>query len=298
MIQTSSRDLYDPAPARGWLPWGALAPFLALAFVLAGQFGGLPLIARLVTLDARYEPIDAWGLLAYTLVPFALTALLVLAWVRFVERRPFASIGLRRESAGRRFALGHLIGMASIVALVVLLWLSGGLQRGGAANAWSAPASLTGIALLLFGFALQASVEELLFRGWLFSVLTRKFNVLTGVIVSSALFALLHFSRGEPWLVNVCDFAFGVFACAWVLRTRSVIGIMGWHAGWNWLLCVGFGLPLTGIDLGIPALLVDLQPAGPAWLSGGKEGPEGSVYCLVLASLASAWLLARRARAA
>ena len=41
-------------------------------------------------------------------------------------------------------------------------------------------------------------------------------------------------------------FLFALFTCAWVLRTRSVLGIMGWHAGWKWLLAVGFGLPVTG----------------------------------------------------
>ena len=98
--------------------------------------------------------------------------------------------------------------------------------------------------------------------------------------------------------MNVCDLAFGLFACAWVIRYRSILGVMGWHAGWNWLLAAGFGLPLTGLDVSAaPALLVDLEPKGPAWLTGGSEGPEGSVVCLAYFVLASAWLLFRRKRA-
>jgi hypothetical protein len=65
---------------------------------------------------------------------------------------------------------------------------------------------------------------------------------------------------------------------------------MGWHSGWNWLLAVGFGLPLTGLDVGIPALLVDLRVVGPAWLTGGEQGPEASVVCLGYFVLTSAWL--------
>lgn len=30
-----SEDLYPAEPARGWIPWGALAPFLLLAFVIS-----------------------------------------------------------------------------------------------------------------------------------------------------------------------------------------------------------------------------------------------------------------------
>ena len=286
-----SSDLYDARPVKGWLPWGALAPFLALAFVIASQLAGLPLIKPLVALDPLGNPLEAYALFAYTLVPFGLLGLIVLAWVHFVERRPFGSIGL--QARPKSFAWGHAVGMVSITGIVALLWLSGGLHRTGEATAWSSPAWLASIGLLLIGFAVQSSVEELLFRGWLLSVLAKKFNVLIGVIVSSLLFALLHFTRGEPWLVNVCDFAFGVFACAWALRYRSILGVMGWHAGWNWLLAVGFGLPLTGIDVGIPALLVDLQARGPQWLSGGAEGPEGSVFFLAACALAVTWLLLR-----
>jgi uncharacterized protein len=283
-----TRDLYDSTAARGWLPWGVLAPFLGLAFVIASQFGGLPLIAPFVTLSSLGNPMDANGLFAYTLVPFALLGATVLAWVRFVERRPFASIGLRGDSRTKKFAFGHTIGMLSILGVVALLWLLGGLHTTGRPTAWSSPASLVTIGLLLFGFGLQSTVEELLFRGWLFSLLTKKFNVLTGVIVSSVLFALLHFTRGEPWLVNLNDFVFGVFACVWAYRARGILGVMGWHAGWNWLLAVGFGLPLTGLDVGIPALLVDLEPNGPAWLTGGAEGPEGSIVTLVSLAIAIA----------
>ena len=286
-----STDLFDETPARGWIPWGLLAPFLALAFVIASQFAGIPLIEPFVALDPLGSPLDAQALFAYTLVPFGLLGLIVLAWVRFVERRPFASIGLRGDSMPRSFAWGHAVGMLSIAGIVGLLWMLGALHPTSESTAWSSPAWLGSIGLLLAGFAVQSSVEELLFRGWLLSVLAKKFDVVVGVIVSSLLFALLHFSRGEPWLVNVCDLAFGVFACAWALRYRSILGVMGWHAGWNWLMAVGFGLPLTGIDVGTPALLVDMKAEGPAWLTGGAEGPEGSVVCLAYCLLASAWLL-------
>ena len=38
----------------------------------------------------------------------------------------------------------------------------------------------------------------------------------------------------------------------------------------------------------MPALVVRLSPVGPAWLTGGGEGPEGSVICtaVLLAGIA------------
>jgi membrane protease YdiL (CAAX protease family) len=274
-----SEDLYSSEATRGWIPWGALAPFLALVFVIASALTGDELIANFVNLSPEGNPLDPAALVAFTLVPFGLLLVVLLAWVRFVERRPLSSIGIRGEHKVREFLHGHALGLAGLLGIVMVIWMAGGLALTAVAPAFSQPASLVPMVLLLFTFALQSSVEELLFRGWLMSVLAKKFNVPVAVVVSSALFSLLHFSPRAHWLVPVGTFLFGLFACAWVLRTRSVLGIMGWHAGWNWLLAIGFGLPLTGLDVGIPALLLDLQPVGQAWLTGGPQGPEASVVC-------------------
>jgi uncharacterized protein len=275
-----SQDLYPAEPARGWIPWGALAPFLLLVFVIATALAGDGLISTFVNMDERGNPLDPTALVVFTLVPFSFLLIVLLAWVRFVERRPVESIGIRGEHKMRDFLRGHGLGLAGISAIVAVIWMTGGVHLVAVAPVFSQPAFLVPIVLLLFTFALQASVEEILFRGWLLSVLSRKFNVPIAVLVSSAVFSLLHFGPGQHWLVTLGTFLFGLFACAWVLRTRNVLGIMGWHAGWNWLLAVGFGLPVTGLDVGIPALLVDLQAVGPFWLTGGAQGPEASVVCL------------------
>jgi membrane protease YdiL (CAAX protease family) len=294
MTLLRSRDLYSGDAAKGWMPWGALAPFLALAFLIATQLTGTELVRPLARLDAFGNPLDANALVAFALVPFGLLMLILLAWVRFVERRPLASVGLRHEHPVRSFLRGHAIGMSSIAAIVAVIWLAGGYTASHETTGWSSPSALLSIFLLLAALALQSSAEELLFRGWLLSVLTRKFNVVVAVMVSSLLFSFLHFSRGQHWLATLGTLLFGVFACAWALRSRSILGVMGWHSGWNWLLASGFGLPLTGLDLGIPPLLVGLQASGPDWLTGGAQGPEASAVCLVYFTLSAGWLFLSR----
>ena len=42
-----------------------------------------------------------------------------------------------------------------------------------------------------------------MFRGWLLSAIARKFNVTLAVILSSAVFCLLHYGPGQPWLVTL-----------------------------------------------------------------------------------------------
>lgn len=281
-----SQEIYSVETAAGWLPWGILAPVLGLMFLIASELASDPLLKRLVRLDANGLPVDMAGLAVFLLIPSGLLLMIVLLWIRLVERRSLAAIGLTGTDKFRRFLRAHVVGMLSILGIVGAIWLAGGLGRASAeassflGSAWTSPGALLSIVVLFACFALQASTEEVFFRGWLLSLLAKKFNPLLAVVVSSALFALVHLSRGQHWLITLSNALFGVFCCVWVLRSRSLLGVMGWHAGWNWLLAVGFGLPVTGIDVGIPALLVALKPVGADWLSGGAEGPEGSVVCV------------------
>lgn len=285
---------FSNLPAQGWLPWGAFAPVLAILFVLLPALATLAPMEAMGLVDARGDPVGTRGLIAFLLPAFALTGLLVLGWVRFVERRPVATIGLTQMGGIGIFLRGLVIGAVTIFIVVAAGWAAGGHEAAGPAPAFASPAALGGIALLLLAFAVQASVEEILFRGWLLSVVARKFNVPAAVVLSSALFAFLHFSPGQPLLVTLNVALFALFACSWALRAGNVWGVMGWHAGWNWLLATGFELPVTGLDAHLPALVVTLVPAGPDVLTGGAQGPEGSLFCTCFFLIGIAFLALRR----
>jgi membrane protease YdiL (CAAX protease family) len=176
-------------------------------------------------------------------------------------------------------------------AIVTSIALSGGYRVADLAPAFASPAALGWIALLLAGFTVQASIEEFVFRGWLFSTIMRRWNITAAFILSSAAFTFLHFSPRTSLLMLAMTFIFAIFACAWVRRSNSIWGVMGWHTGWNWFGGTGFDVPITGLESGLPALVVKLVPVGPAWLNGAGEGPEGSVFALALLTVASLSLM-------
>ena len=101
-----------------------------------------------------------------------------------------------------------------------------------------------------------------MFRGWMLSGIARKLNVPIAVLLTSLLFGLLHHSPNNP-MAFVGTFMFSVFTCCWVLRVGHVWGVMGWHAGWNWLLCTGFELPLSGTNPIAPALITQAERSRP-----------------------------------
>lgn len=82
--------------------------------------------------------------------------------------------------------------------------------------------SLLHIGLLLLSFMFQASVEEVIFRGWMLSAVARKTNVAVAVLLVSLVFCFLHFSPHQPPLVILSTFLFSLLACAWTLRTGSI----------------------------------------------------------------------------
>ena len=153
-----------------------------------------------------------------------------------------------------------------------------------------APKLLGAALLLLVGFAVQSSVEEIVFRGWMLSGIARKLNVPIAVLLTSLLFGLLHHSPDNP-LAFAGTFVFSVFTCCWVLRVGHVWGVMGWHAGWNWLLATGFELPLSGTRPIGPPLITQLVDHGPKLLTGGAYGPEASALTLAALAVVSALLV-------
>jgi uncharacterized protein len=291
------RSIYDMEPARGWIPWGLFAPVLCFIFILATTLGVSFALRDFGLFDAALEPVGLNGLLAMLVIDFGAGGLLVILWVVLVEQRSLSTIGLK-PAAASSFLSGYVIGGATIAGVVGAIWVWGAYEAGAALKAFAAEGALARIGLLALGFIVQASVEEIMFRGWLLSAITRKLGLVVAVLLSSMLFSALHYGPGQLPLVTANTFVFALFACAWAIRTQNIWGVMGWHAGWNWLLAVGFELPVTGIDVHMPALIVALHPQGIGDVTGGAQGPEGSIFCTIFFVAAAIGLFASTGRRA
>ena len=288
--------LYSPEPAQGWLPWGALAPFVCILIVALPAIAAWKIEKYFGLVGATGDPLGFAGLCSLLFIDFSVTLALLLAWVCFVERRSLATIGLVAERPWRTFFSGQGVGIATSSLVVAAIWACGGYAAGGSFPALASPVAMLQIGILFLGFAVQSSVEEILFRGWLLSAVARKLNLTLGVVLTSLVFMLLHYSPHQHWSLMLGTFLFSLFACAWALSSGNIWGVMGWHAAWNWWIAVGFELPITGIETHLPALLVQLTPSGPEVLHGGAEGPEGSFLCTLFFAAASALLLWKRHR--
>lgn len=293
------KTIYSTSPARGWLPWALLAPVLCIVFAIITEFPSTLFLERFGFQDAQGDYVGTQGLMALLLVAFITWMLAVAAWIAFVERRNAGTIGLTKAGAVPGFYGGLVAGVVMVAALVACIWLVGGYEPGALFPAAQSPGALIAIAGLFVCFIVQASIEEIIFRGWLTSVITRRTNLIYGVLISSLTFTLVHFSPDTSWLIMGNTLLFALFASVWAISSNNIWGAMGWHSGWNWILATGFDVPVTGLDAGVPALTVSLTPVGTTLLTGGAEGPEGSIFCtilLVCGIIFFAWRIARKRR--
>jgi len=289
-------ELYAPRLARYRRTWSVAAVVLAAVFMVGG-----PLIAMTIAKVAGLSSHMGWPSELYQLVVFfGLTSALLIAWVVLFERRPLATIGLNGDGL-KRFLRGYAIGLGFLLAVIGVIWLAGGyrIEGGGAFASAAVPAALLPIGALLLGFIVQGSTEELLFRGWLMQLIASRHGLVIALIVNAVLFGLAHAGNTEPTkelalgVVNII--LFGTFIGLYAAREGSVWGVCGWHAAWNWLLGLGFGLEVSGHVLDVTPLVVDLTATdgAPWWLTGASFGPEASVVVTAVLLLASIWTVLR-----
>ncbi len=211
--------------------------------------------------------------------------LLLWLWVRWVEKRPFVSLGVVAGGATVKFGRGMLVGGGLFSLAVGIPWAMGFFRLDGL------PLLRIGAVLVLLGWLVQGSAEELVFRGWVLPVLSARYGVWVGVPVSAAMFAAMHGLNPHMNVLAVLNlFLFGVFAAVYTLQEERVWGVFGIHAMWNWVQGNVFGLPVSGAPAVGGSLLL-LRETGPDWLTGGLFGPEGGVAVLVVLGVALAGLI-------
>lgn len=195
-----------------------VAPALGGAWMLCGVFD-IPMVAMQVVL------LPAASLLAYW------------AFVRFAEhRRPFELAGGWRALA--QLALGGLLAFAQ-PAILVALWYGLGVARLTGLYGWHT------FGLTLDAFLLLASVavfEELVFRGLILRYLELALGSWPAIVLSAALFALVHLlNTGMTPLALAAIAIFGLASGAAYVLTRRLWLSIGLHAGHNLALAAFFG---------------------------------------------------------
>jgi len=201
--------------------------------------------------------------------------------VRLIERRSATELGIHGAFSG--VVGGAVVGACLFLAVYATLLFKGFAHITGL--------SITSGVETALAISIASAVgEEIVFRGIFFRVFEEGFGTLAAIVVSSALFGLLHaMNHGATlWSSSAIALEAGALLGAAYAASRTLWLPIGLHFGWNFTEGGIFGAAVSGNTFhGLVANTV----AGPAFWTGGEFGPEASIVTVAICPAVAAVLL-------
>jgi len=261
--------------------WGKIA--LSFVMVMIVMTIGI-MIMTIVTLSTGASAEEAAASIGDSNIVKYLQCILFIAGAytmyAIFERKKGWTIGLKQQHGLPNLIYGALAGIILVTLSALAIRLFGGVSWESAA--WDKELTLS----LVEGFLLFSAVaisEEIYSRGYIQGLLRFHYGTTAAIIISSLLFALLHgmnqgvFSTPIPF-INL------ILAGVIMALARELTGGLWWpiglHLTWNFFQGYIYGFNVSGVVL--PHSVLRTADNGPAWLSGGTFGIEGSLFSVIL----------------
>jgi len=187
-----------------------------------------------------------------------------------------------RSGFAREMGLGLSVGWAIAVVCVLPLTVVGGIAMRFATGRYAWGWLLADVAF----FAAMALGEEVAFRGYGFQRMAQALGNTGAVILFAFFYATVQYRRpGSGSGSFAVSFALALLLSAAYLRTRALWVSWGINFGWKASRALLFGLAIGGNVSHSPVVQGD--PMGPFWLTGGGFGLDGAwlTFFLLLAAL-------------
>jgi len=225
-------------------------------------------------------PLAGGSLILQQVLNFIIVTASVYIARRWLDKRSFESLGLKLD--------GHTlidifsgIGITFVqmgfiyVVMLALGWLT---FQGFAWEFDPLSVVVTSVLGTFVAFVFVGWNEELLSRGYHLQTIASGINLFWGVIISSAVFGLLHLGNpNATWVSAAGIFFAGLYLAYGYIRTKQLWLSIGLHIGWNFFEGVVFGFPVSGLDI-YPLLRIKVH--GPELWTGGAFGPEAGLIVL------------------
>ena len=274
--------LLSPNETRLRAGWRLLLQTFILLFF--GVCFSIPIVIVLLFLDPSFInsvfQLKPEYLLLTTIAEMFAIAISVFLARRFLDKQPIESLGLKLDIQAL-FDLLAGIGITFVqmgFIYIVMLGLGWLTFTGFAWQFDSMSVVITNVLTFLIVFVFVGWNEELLSRGYHLQTIASGINLFWGVIISSAVFGLLHLGNpNATWGSAAGIFFAGIYLAFGYTRTKQLWLPIGLHIGWNFFEGVGFGFPVSGLDI-YPLLRIDVT--GPVLWTGGAFGPEAGLIVL------------------
>ncbi len=214
--------------------------------------------------------------------------LLLAAWLRWYEERPFRTVGLPRGGA-RQAARGFLLGAALFGLATLVLVIVGAVHVTPAESGTVRVAAVLPALLLIPVWLFAAWAQEALTRGFLLQATGLQLAAWTAIGGQAVLWAVIRAAgAGSTDAMSLLNLAVGGVTLALVALTRGTLWLaLGLQAGWSWFESGVLGIATSGAAE--PAALVSLVPTSGSWLSGGAGGVMASPVVTIVLVAGGYW---------
>lgn len=226
---------------------------------------------------------DAW----YPLVEQAVLVFLLMAgyglmglWLNR-QLHPVSEQGLPlRKGFLREAAMGLAVGWGVAVVCVILLAL-GGI----AIVLFTRPSAWAWLAFDTSFFVLWSLGEEIAFRGYAFQRFEKSVGSLGAALGFAAYYAVVQLLLPGTTRASVAvSIVFSLVLSTAYLRSRALWLSWGLNFGWKASRALIFGLAVEGLNSHSP--VIQGNPMGPFWLTGGGFGLDGTWIAFAVLAVA------------
>lgn len=257
----------------------------AIVRIIAGLFICLGVI---IIVQKVFSPLFNMTSLPEQIKSLSITMITVIAIIsayrllyKYYEQRDITELGISNmmKDTGLGVILGFLLQTFTILVIYLI--------------ATYKVIEVNGLSSLLPAITISLSssiIEEILFRGIIFRITEEKLGTFIALLISALLFGALHYTNPGSSFIAALGLALqaGVLLGLCYTYTKSLWLPIGLHFGWNFTQSGIYGARVSGIDVG--QSLFESEISGPAMVTGGAFGPEGSVQATVFCLLVSVGL--------
>ena len=209
------------------------------------------------------------------------TTFAVWLMLRFVDRRPFVSVGFAfRKFAGKELSQGLLFGSGMMSIIFVIEYYSGMVHIEFRDVTIMQSAVIFGNSVLLY--VIVGYGEEFLFRGYLFQTFIEGTNKLIATVSLALLFAIAHSKNPNASVFGLINVGLaGIWLSIAYFKTKALWLPIGLHISWNFFQGFVYSYPVSGTSSEheqIGKAIVN----GPEWITGGAFGPEGGALATLM----------------
>jgi uncharacterized protein len=282
---SASDNPLDVAATRKARGVAALRLFGFLAIAIGLTAAAIVLVVHVLKIKIDLDAgLTVWILLIAQVFQAILTVVIPTTLMIRLAREPATYFGWGRADRLRQLVIGLVTGVGLVTVLLMILAMLGGFSFGSPSLSLmqAIPYGL-GYALV---FALTAIAEEGFLRGYGLVQLSRAISFWPAAIITSVAFAALHLTHSTETPTGIIQAGVVGLVLAYSFRRSGALWFAwGFHAAWDFAQTFLFGVPDSGMS--VSNVLMHSNLHGPAWLTGGSAGPEGSLFALPITAVAA-----------